>query len=224
MIDCRFRPLVKWPGFPTKSQDRGSRHAFKATYGNTLDMLERELRRLNATNIVIEAYFALNQIRNDGWPFGKATPSEPGVVVSFQSTHGPLKLPCDHFPNWEHNLRAIAYHLEHLRLASLYGVGLKGEAYTGWKQIAAPGASESAMTVEDAARFIAVTVEPQADLEKLVRLLVGSVESYRSWYRDAAGKLHPDVGGLPERWHLLVQARAVLDTHFGLTKPREDRG
>ena len=65
MIEAHFVPIDKWPGEPKKSWQRKTGH-FRAKYSDTLDLLEKELDHLRAKNIVIEAYFNRNQIRNDG--------------------------------------------------------------------------------------------------------------------------------------------------------------
>lgn len=67
MIDARFRPLPKWNRKPDL---RWRQAQFKTPYNRTLDLLESELRHLKAKNIVIEAGYRLDQIRNDGWPRG----------------------------------------------------------------------------------------------------------------------------------------------------------
>ena len=41
MIDCRFKPIEKWPSKPTASWAR-KRSQFKASWQKTLDLLEKE--------------------------------------------------------------------------------------------------------------------------------------------------------------------------------------
>src|SRR5688500_2794754 len=120
MLDVRFRPLERWPRKRTPSYLQKS--PFKAGYVSTLDILERELNNLKAKNVVVEADFEMKDIRNDGWPRSGTRPKSPGVILSFESMHGALSLPCDACKTWEQNLRAIALHLENLRKANLYGV------------------------------------------------------------------------------------------------------
>lgn len=84
MIDVRFTPLDHWPHDTTF--DRRGRHAFKAPWNNTLGLLDRELRLLDASNVVIGAGFEARHIRLDGWLRGGApTPLHPGVELSFDS-------------------------------------------------------------------------------------------------------------------------------------------
>src|SRR5947208_1880483 len=76
-----------------------------------------------------------SDIRLDGRPRARAVASHPGVVLAFDSRHGPLKYAVDTFDRWQDNLRAIALGLEHLRAVDRYGVTRRGEQYTGWRQI-----------------------------------------------------------------------------------------
>jgi hypothetical protein len=121
-------------------------------------------------------------------------------------------MPCDHFKDWQSNLRAIALHLEHLRLASIYGVGEYGEQYKGWLRLeaGAPIAMEAGMTVEAARAFIADLAGVSADR------VCGPVYGFH--YKQAALKLHPDRGGDPALWDRLQRAKAVLDAHHGVAK------
>src|SRR5690349_1395878 len=114
MIDCRFKPIEKWPNQPTPQWKRQDSR-FKAGWSQTLDLLERELNHLRAKDISIKGFFAAKDIRNDGWPKSSARPTQPGVILSFQSKQGRLVMPCDKYKDWESNLRAIALTLEHLR-------------------------------------------------------------------------------------------------------------
>lgn len=209
-VPIRFRPLERWPAKPTTRRCR----PFKAPYRDTLDKLYAELRHLGAKNVIIEGFFRSNQIRNDGWPYSSASPSEPGIVLSFDSRHGPLRLYTDDCDRWEHNLRAIAMHLHDLRHSSLYGVGKDGQQYRGWKRL--PGGGEAIVTpaplsVEEAAAFVAtasgVTTSTVMDRNCLNQCL-----------NLAALKFHPDTNAgreLPE-WHKLQEAKEVLRRFHGL--------
>lgn len=203
MIDCRFRPLDRWPRKKTPSCIQKSA-PFRAGYASTLDMLETELNHLKAKNIVIEADFKLKDIRNDGWPRSSARTSAPGVIVSFDSKFGAMTLPCDHFNAWEDNLRAIAFHLHYLRKSDLYGVSLSGEQYRGWAALPSNVIESRAQ----AAAFIAHHAGIN-DPDDVRRVQVG-VEYRESAYRIAAKKLHPDVGGNHELFQRLQQAITML--------------
>lgn len=134
-LGLTLRPIDQWPGKLTYAR---ATSPYSAKINDTLNVLQRELRELRAKNIVLEIAIREKDLRLDGLPRAGALASHPGIILSFESKHGPLRLPFDGFRNWEHNLRAIAMHLEHLRLAGLYGVGHDGEQYRGWAALPAP--------------------------------------------------------------------------------------
>lgn len=203
-----FRPIDTWPGDLTPAGAR-KYSPFKADYGDTLDLLDRELWHLNARDVVFEVALLPADIRLDGRPRANARPAaHPGVVVSFGSIHGPLRYACDAFRNWQANLRAIALGLEALRKVERYGITKRGEQYTGWSALP-PGsiaAGPSAMTLDEAIAFLHEHTGPDAgwwdhdDPDAVDRA-----------YLVAAKKLHPDAGGDAELFKRLQQAKAVLD-------------
>lgn len=207
MIDLRFRPLTRWIGEKTPAWKR-EKPRFSATYATTLDSLEREFRYLKAKNGTVEAAFREDQIRNDGWPYSSASPSESGLILSFDSKHGPLALPCDFFLHWQQNLRAIALHLEHLRHATLYRVGAGDEQYKGWKALPAPGGENSldhfAQRIIDISQLIEYTAER----------LLSDYDAFRFVYRAAAKRAHPDVTGAGMDWVLLSDAERIIEQHY----------
>jgi hypothetical protein len=89
MLNARFVPLESWPGKATpRHMSQTSR--FQSPYQRTLDLLEFELEKLRAKEVLIQAFFSRDQLRNDGWPKTTAVPKDVGVIVSFQSPKGPL--------------------------------------------------------------------------------------------------------------------------------------
>jgi hypothetical protein len=224
MIRATFRPIDTWPGQLRTDADR-QHSRFKAHHGDTLDLLQRELDMLDATDIIVQLALTETQIRNDGWPRSDARPSGPQVAVSFDSKHGPLQYATDVYrgtgdrqwgcvTGWQANLRAIALGLESLRRVDRYGITKSGEQYRGWKQLGAGGPiamGAGSMTVEEAARFITEhSDDPVGRLEDLDRFGL-DVGLARALYRDAAKRLHPDAGGDPAMFRRLQDAKAVLD-------------
>lgn len=69
MIAASVRPIDR---FPREETTRRRRAPFRTGWGKTLDLLEVELRRLKAKDIVIQADFRAEDIRNDGWPRSSA--------------------------------------------------------------------------------------------------------------------------------------------------------
>lgn len=223
MIPIEFRSMGDWPG-----ELRATRadSPFSSTWSATRAVLDLELRQLNAADVVIELAVPPSAIRVDGGLRADARlPDHPGVILSFDSTHGPLRYATDVYQKaqwrrnalegWQANLRAIALGLEALRKVDRYGIAGRGEQYTGWSAlgpgvIAAPAA---AMTADEAAHFIAdATGDP----------FLGAFEVLQTWadgrdlvYRQAAKRLHPDTGGDPEAFKRLQTARDTLDRLVG---------
>jgi hypothetical protein len=203
MIDLRFVPLEKWPGEPTPEHKK-KEGRFRATYAQTLDLLEYELGMLKAKHIAVEAYFSRDQIRNDGWPLSKANPSKSGVIRSFTGKTGELSFPCDTYRTFDDNLRAIGLAMEALRAVDRYGVTQHSQQYKGWAKLPpAPGT----MKANDALTFLALcSAIPVVDADSFVRA-----------YREGAKKLHPDNQhtGNAGQFHLLQQAKEALEREFG---------
>jgi hypothetical protein len=212
MIDVRFVPIERWPKTPTLVSNQRDA-AFRASYSNTLDLLEQELRKLSAHNITIQAYFNRADIRNDGWPKSSAKPTAAGVVLSFdvrkwdavqrKNSITELSFPCDTFTTFDDNLRAIALALEALRKVDRYGVAPANEQYKGWAQLSEPP-DPSSMNRDEAVAFIAGHSAFSASA-----VLNGQADRA---YKVALMKLHPDnpVTGNHELFLRLQRAKEVL--------------
>jgi hypothetical protein len=195
-LGLRLRPISDWPGQRRGERDRSP---FSAKLPDTLAMLKRELDALGARELVLEADFREQDFRLDGLPRANASPLSPRIVLSFACRHGRLRLHFDGFQRWEFNLRAVAMHLHHLRIAGLYGVGKDGEQYKGW--IALPAAT---LTDEAAGAFLAQhSGFAAADI-------LAKPDRLRQAYRAAAAKLHPDAGGDHDLFVRLGKALAVV--------------
>ena len=130
----RCRPITT---FPPEFQASKQASQFSAGWTSTMQLLERELAKLGARDAVIELAVLEGELRIDGWPYADARPTHPGVVISFDSKHGPLRYGTDAFPHWQENVRAVALGLEALRKVDRYGIGKRGEQYQGWRQLSA---------------------------------------------------------------------------------------
>jgi hypothetical protein len=202
MIDARFVPIKGWPGEKKMSWKR-RKSPFEVKYAKLFDDLERELRHLGAKDIIIQAYFRREQIRNDGWPRSSERPSEPGIVLSFINRQSQeIAFPCDTYTAWESNLRAISLTLTALRSIDRYGVTQHNEQYKGWAKL--PQAPVK-MTVKDALAFIQLQTGIEAT----------SPERLKDAYRAAARKLHPDVSGTDGQFILLGKAKEAIEEAYG---------
>jgi hypothetical protein len=218
----QLRPITVWPGELTRSRTASP---FKATYTDTLQVLNRELDALGVVdNPVIQLAIREDDLRLDGELRANARPeSHPGVILSFKSRkHGELSYPCDTFDGaswrrqvgWQQNLRAIVLGLEALRKVERYGIANRGQQYTGWKALGTgmPMGAAETMTVEEAARFLADQYPDGASADDLV--MEATTCENREWiesaYRMAAKRLHPDAGGDPALFRQLTMARNLL--------------
>jgi hypothetical protein len=179
-----WRPLSSWPGERTPASER-RKAPFEGTWRHTLNLLEHELGELEATQIVFElAGITEADLKLDGGIRANAKVDDPGVVVSFQSRHGPLRYAVDTFTDWRQNLRAIALALQGLRRMEVYGVAKSGEQYRGWRALEARVASR-----EDA----------RAELREYLRPQEPNVDRMddRALRRRALRLAHPDTGRRP---------------------------
>lgn len=208
-VPYTIRPIDTWPGEGTHDRDR--RYSpFKAANSATLDVLDRELHYLGADNVSLLMAVQDKDIRLDGQLRANARPAHPGVIVAFDSIHGPLKYAVDTFSDAWSNIRAVALALEALRKVDRYGVTKRGEQYTGWKQLAPPTGAQNR---DDAAELIADLVDvwgsDRARVTDELLLRPMSDESKR-YIRDALRVAHPDTGGSDAAFRKLQQAREIL--------------
>lgn len=139
-----LEPITTWPGTRTPEHGRRGWAQFRASFSDTLTLLDRELRMLRATDAVMgiaippgSAYW-----RTDGRPRAHARPDHPGVVLTFRAlaVDGKrLSYATDAFTSWQANLRAIALGLEALRKVERYRIANRGQQYAGFAQITAGG-------------------------------------------------------------------------------------
>jgi hypothetical protein len=200
----RFAPIEQWPGAPTPLADR--RHArFRSPHARTLRILDYELDKLDAQNVVLQAYISPDQIRLDGWLRGRAAPHDPGVILSFTSKAGAVSFPCDTYKDYMDNLHAIALSLVALRAVDRYGVTRNNEQYRGWAKLP-PAAAR--MAVPDALAFVTLHAGMPA---------AAGAEGFRKALRRAQMKLHPDnpQTGNAGQFHMLQQAQKVVEEAYG---------
>lgn len=209
-----YRPIDVWPGELTEEAYREG-HTFKASWSNTLELLEREVRHLGADEVVLQVAADERAMRLDGGLRADAKPTHPGVIVSFESrTHGALRYFTDRFtrnwghqaPGWQANVRAIALGLEKLRAVERYGIANRGEQYTGWQAL--PSGSDT----NAAYRGLLLTTSglpPGATWPE-------HPEAQLTIYRMALKAAHPDMGGSTQ---LLMDVRHAAQ-YLGIIEPR----
>lgn len=211
-----MRPLAGWNGPRTPAHERRSRGTFKASWSDTLALLERELRHLDARDVVLEADFREQDLRLDGLPRANARqPEDPAVKISFDSKHGPLVYAADSCAYWQHNVRSIALGLEALRAVDRYGITRRAEQYTGWRQIGSGPSivTEAPMGRESAAvALVSMAFRDGAPAAPRVEQLLTDRLDLDLTARRALRHAHPDTGGSAEVFDEVQRAIAVLKT------------
>jgi hypothetical protein len=192
MIDVLFRYMKKPEKWKSIGTDAVRSFRGKITWSKAFNLLRYELGRIGATDVVIEAGYEPNQVRNDGWPYSNAKPEHTAVRVSFRK-RGKVSMAflCAGWNGVEYNVHMIGLTLERLRAVERYGCVQGEEQYKGWAQLP-PGANEGRApinaeefaTIEDAMRFLCRVSDGEvlstlpADLDLV--------------YKAAAKRAHPD--------------------------------
>ena len=208
-MQYQFRPIHEWPGTRTASRKRSP---FDVTWSRTLQDLDKELRHLGAEGLVIQAGVKETEIRLDGMMRSDARPSWPGVILSFESKHGPMSYPCDTYVDWQANVRAISLTLTALRAVARYGASQRNEQYKGWARLEAPkpniNHAQQAMNVICNALGVG---ELNLSSLGLGRTAVAVEQQIADLYRRAIFMVHPDHGGDADSFRKVQEAKAVLD-------------
>lgn len=221
--DLDYRPRPRWTDPETVNRRVApfTRRADSDSWRRTpmpLSDTERTLRfeadELGAERVVIEVVAPERAFRLDGLMRADARIDHPGVVVSLDSRHGPLRYATDTFTRWQDNLRAVSLALEALRKVDRYGVTTRGEQYTGWKALP-PGTAvpmpAAQLTPEQAARDLIELAE--CGESPGVFPVLNNTGLRTDLFRRAARLHHPDAGGQRAQWDRLEAARRVLDDH-----------
>lgn len=194
-VNIEVHCIEVWPRPFTTFRKRAT---FKSGYQKTLDLLESELDKIGAKNVILQMALIPSDIRLDGKPRAGSVPSHPGVILSFERKSGAMQMPCDAFDDWQDNVRAIALSLESLRKIDRYGVTSKGEQYAGWTRIG--NGDQRKFNSPEAARSFLTRVLGD-DVAKLPRDKVR---------RECERKSHPDTGGSDEMFKATREALDVL--------------
>lgn len=124
---------LQWPtGWPRSRLASRSSFAHDTLF-KARGELERELRLLGATSVILSTNIAL---RRDGLPYsGSAEPHDHGAAVYFRIKNEPRVLACDRWDLVADNIKAIARHVEAIRGQIRWGVGSVEQAFSGYKAL-----------------------------------------------------------------------------------------
>lgn len=185
---------LHWP-VTWKRTQRPTRARFNGRYGSPGWTIERarrelaaELERLGARDPILSTNLRL---RLDGAPVsGQAQPTDLGVAVYFTLAGKRRVLACDRWDRVQHNIRAIALHVNAIRGQERWGVGSIEQAFTGYaalpERASVPSWHETLQIAED-----------QPLSEKLVQ----------DRFRALVKIHHPDQGGSLAAFRVLCEAR-----------------
>lgn len=213
--EITLAPIDKFPGERTKYPKTD---AFKATYAQTLDLLDRELWHVQAvgSTVVVQLDVDRAEILKDGQRLRhNARPRSAAVVLSFTSSKmGKLRFGCDRFAHWQANLRAIALGMESLRRVDRYGITSDGQQYAGFRAIEAAESARGFETTDAAARYIVSQSKPDAHeawIDGVAGMILDDPDLLDHYFRRAMKVHHPDVGGDEKTSALLNTARAMIE-------------
>lgn len=186
---------------------------FSASWTDTLLLLDRELRALDARDVVLQLDVLAGQLTKDGRLRARSKSASRAVRISWEGPDGPVHIDTAEFvrgygasmaEDWQHNVRAIALGLEALRKVDRYGIA-RGKQYAGFKALGAGSGAVAmgGMTLEQALEVL----DQWASLPGVWNLESDGERVYRR----ARANAHPDhPTGSREAWDQVEQAGRVL--------------
>lgn len=202
---------LHWP----TSQPRTPSHRRKANvhFSRNLSVMgalrdvQNEVRLLGGLDLVVSSNIKL---RVDGFPRSdQRIPDDPGVAVYFERKKARLVFACDKFDRPEHNLRAIAMHLEALRGMERWGVGSLDQAFAGYQALPDSSAERPWWEVLGIDRITASSLHRRPDSERREFLVAR--------FRERAKCVHPDAGGTQEAFVDLQRAYDAGRAELGVS-------
>jgi len=160
------------------------RRTISLTIAASLDRLEGELRRLEATDEILSSNVPVGL---KGMPLSVSKePEDPGVAVYITLDRKPLVFACDKWDRVADNIAAIAQHIDALRRIERYGVGRIEQAFVGYAALP--------VSTEDWRVVLGVGVYATSD-------------QVDAAFLEKARTAHPDAGGSHEEMARLTAAR-----------------
>jgi hypothetical protein len=186
---------LSWPTGRKRTDNwRRESAAFKTTMGKARDALLRQLRLLNARDIVISSNVATYTRSGEVKMYAdqSAAKEDPGVAVYYTWDGDQYALSCDKWNTVTDNLQALNKAVEAIRVIERWGTGeMMKAAFSGFKPLPEPP-------------------KEQPKAKTWWEILGISQHAFDSEIRDAYRRLakihHPDAGGSAVMFNLINQA------------------
>lgn len=202
MSETKLSYPLQWPvGYERTTRRESS--MFKQTFDKTQRFLREEIRRLNATDLVVSTNL---RTRTDGGIYASDMDKlidDPGVAIYFKYKGKEISICCDKYRKVWENIYAIAKGIEALRGMDRWGVSdFLDRAFTGFQAL--PPAAKDL---------------PARDWWVVLKFHnpPNEYSHVRGHYRQLAQELHPDaVGGSVEKFQELNSAHEQAKKYYGL--------
>jgi hypothetical protein len=182
---------LQWPkGWPVTEPYKRGPAAFKVTLPSALANLEKQVRLMGGSNLVLSSNYTL----------GSSNPTEPGVVAYFSWNKLDMAIPCDRWQRIEANVQAIALTVEAMRGMERWGAKHMITAmFSGFKALPASTGG----------------INPRAVLGLDDNNAPLTESEITEAYKRKAKTEHPDMpGGSAEKWARLREAHDLLMQNF----------
>ncbi len=175
-----------------------------------MELLAKELHHLGAKDVVIQVFLgSTRDLRLDGMLRADAQPTQPGVVLCFNSKHGPMAYPCDSYTDWRSNVRAIALVLQALRAVDRHGVTGEARQYQGYASLPPAKPDDPYLVIVRAVDDGTYTPAQITNSAQKMKLEHPYAEHL---YKKAVKRTHPDMpGGTADRFIQVQRAWEAIE-------------
>lgn len=184
---------LQWPAGWPRTQNPQSSNFRPGSPHNEAINIQRQLRLMHATNIVVNSNM---MYKNDGTPYARqGNIEDTGVAVYFTFNGEQQCVPCDKWRSIGENLRAINKTIEALRGLDRWGAKeMVNAAFRGFKAL-----PESVIVTPQTKRLWWEVLEVSQDASDSV---------IRAAYKAKLHEVHPDKGGSQKDFEELQEAYA----------------
>jgi len=184
---------IDWPAAlprtPAAERDRTSK--FSVTFRDAVEDIAAQLNQLGVDGWRLST--AAPHRKDDGMPYARANPNDPGVVVRWSMGGNQYAVACDAYTGWRDCARAIGLYIEEKRKMSQRPVTTARDEFA---TAALPSGDADAATLQRPPHKV-LGVSPDAPRAAV-----------REAYRELLKERHPDQGGSTEA---VKELRAAKD-------------